>query len=248
MKVLVTFAVDAEFAPWRARHNFQQDSQASIRGYRTRVGADEVFAVLTGIGPHHASGAMGVALADRPDLCISSGLVGALRPEHRVGEILVAQAITTSASERILESAGALLEYAIGCGAKRVEWFYTSETLVRTAREKSNLSLAADAVDMESYAIFAAAADAGVPAVAVRAVSDLAKEDMPYDFERALDTRGRISVPRLLGQVMHRPHRLPALARLARQSRDAAASLAQFLDVYVGTVCAEWMESPVAAT
>jgi len=247
MRVLVTFAVDAEFAPWRVRHAWEV-SPGLLPGYWVRIGADEVFTVLTGIGANHASKALRASLAAQPDVCISSGLAGALRPEHRIGEVLVARAVSTAADERIVESAGALFEYALGCGAKPVERFYTSETLVRSARDKSNLSLAADAVDMESYAILSAAADAGVPVVAVRAISDLAEEDLSYDFGRARDARGQISMPRLLMQVARQPQHIPSLVRLGRQSRDAAASLARFLDVYVGTLCSEWMESPVAAT
>jgi adenosylhomocysteine nucleosidase len=247
MKVLVTFAVEPEFAPWRARHSWQ-DSPGLLAGCQTRIGADEVFAVLTGIGPDHAAKAVRAALTAQPDVCISSGLAGALRPEHRVGEVLVARAASTAADERVLESAGALFEYASGCGAKPVERFYTSATLVRSAHEKSNLSLAADAVDMESYAILSAAADAGVPAVAVRAISDAADENLPYDLGRTRNVRGQISMPRLLAQVVRRPQHIPSLVRLGRQSRDAASSLARFLDVYIGALCTEWMESPVAAT
>ncbi len=47
---------------------------------------------------------------------------------------------------------------------------------------------------MESYTILAEAARYGVPAVAIRAISDTVDFDMPYDFESARDAQGQIRV------------------------------------------------------
>jgi hypothetical protein len=112
--------------------------------------------------------------------------------------------------------------------------FRTSESLLRTAGEKQALGLEADAVEMESYAVLAEAAQWGVPGVAIRAISDGAGEDLPYDFDRARDPDGRIRLLGVLAEIARRPHRLPALLRLSRQCRHAAAFLTQFLDLLIG--------------
>jgi nucleoside phosphorylase len=235
MKVLVTFAVDAEFAPWRRMRDFRRTALGDSDVYEARLGEADLRVVVTGIGPSPASRAVRAALSERPDLCISSGLVGALRPAYQVGEILAAHTVGSSAGQGIRRSDANLLEHAIRCGATPVGRFWTSETLVRTPKEKSALSPQADAVEMESYAVLDEAARWDVPATAIRAVSDMDGEELPYDFDRARDARGRIRLPGLLVQIARRPHRLPGLLRLGRQCRQAAASLAQFLDLYIGS-------------
>ena len=223
MKVLVTFAVETEFAPWRRLREFRRTAIGDIELYDARLGDGDLRVLLTGMGPGPARRIVRAVLGHRPDFCISSGLAGALRPAYRLGEVLVAHAIGSGGEAEILRSDANLLECAVRCGAKPVQRFWTSETLVRTAREKSALRFEADAVEMESYAVLAEAARWGVPGVAIRAISDVAGEDLPYDFDRARDAYGRIRLPGLLAQIASRPHRLPALLRLSQQCRLAAA-------------------------
>ena len=48
-----------------------------------------------------------------------------------------------------------------------------------------------------------------------------------------------MSVPKVLGQIVARPHRIGGLIRLAHESERAAAALAGFLDAYVQRVTLE---------
>lgn len=243
MKALVTFAVETEFAPWRRLRDFRCTSLGDVELFEARIGDAELRVALTGIGPGPAGDIARAALGDRPDFCISSGLAGGLRPAYEVGEILVARAVCSASAEAVLRSDENLLEFAIRCGAEPVEMFRTSKTLVRTAAEKYVLGLEAEAVEMESYSVLAEAARWGVPGVAIRAISDLASEDLPYDFDRVRDARGRIRLPGVLAEVARRPHRLPGLLRLSRQCRQAATWLTQFLDFYIGAWQAGMSES-----
>jgi hypothetical protein len=58
-----------------------------------------------------------------------------------------------------------------------------------------------------------------------------------------------VSIPRVLGQVAMRPQSLPGLVRLGRKSKQAAESLAEFLDRYILalSVRAKPLESQAAA-
>jgi adenosylhomocysteine nucleosidase len=89
---------------------------------------------------------------------------------------------------------------------------------------------------MESYTILAEAARCGVPAVAIRAISDTVDFDMPYDFEQARDAQGQIRVMGVFSQVLRRPAGFPKLMRLARDSRFASRRLADFLDAFAGAM------------
>jgi adenosylhomocysteine nucleosidase len=246
MKVLVTLAVEPEFAPWRRRHSFRRVAAEAIPVYEAQLGAAELTVALTGMGVLHAERAASILLSQRPEFCISGGLAGGLKREYRVGHVLAARAVWSARDRSLFRSAESLVELAIGCGAVPVEKFWTSEGLVQTAQEKSRLGVEADAVEMESAVVLAVAARSGVPAVAIRAVSDTVEMDLPYDVSRVLNARGQVSLPRALAQIAARPQRLPALVRLAWQSRRAAAALAEFLDRYVRALPA-WTNREEAA-
>jgi len=233
MKILVTFALTPEFAPWRRLREFQPVHYGGLPAWATRLGAAELRVALTGMGPQHAARTVSTLLADRPDFVISAGLCGSLRPQHRPGEILVARALSSSGASKMLRADESLLQFAAASGARPVDLFRTSETLVRSPEEKAMLAPLAHAADMESYAILEQAAAHRIPAVAIRAVSDAHDQSLPYDFSRALDSRGHLSLVRLFAHVARRPHRLPELIRLGRSSRAAASALADFLDQFL---------------
>lgn len=235
MNILVTFAVQAEFSPWQRRRNFMR-LPGELSVFEAQFGGARVRAILTGMGQSHALEAMRQVLPSRPDICISTGLAGALRSEYRPGDILAARLVSEAGEPVAVASHRELLSSAVDCGARQVERFATSRTLVARAEEKHILGSQAEAVEMESYTILAEAARYGVPALAVRAISDTIEFDMPYDFESVRDTRGQIRVAGVLAQVLRRPFGLPSLLALARDCRAASKQLANFLDVFTGTL------------
>ena len=235
MNILVTFAVEAEFRPWRNRRKFRRLPGDWPR-FEAKFGGASVRAVLTGMGEAHALEAARRMLPDRPDICISTGLAGALRSGYRPGDIVAARLVSEVGEPVAVASHPELLTVAVDCGARQVERFATSRTLVARAQEKLRLGKQAEAVEMESYTILAEAARHGVPAVAIRSISDTVDFDLPYDFERARDARGQIRIASIAAQVLRHPSGVPALFALARDCRVAARHLADFLDTYTGTL------------
>lgn len=245
LKILVTFAVESEFTPWRRIRRFEGSPVDGNPSYRTRIADAEVRVVFTGIGPGHAARQMAVVLADLPDVCIVTGLAGAVKAEHRLGEVLAARAVRGAEGDRFVKSEESLLQLAIGCGAKAVDVFQTSARNVRTAEEKSRLGALADAVEMESFPIMNEMCAARVPAVAIRAIADPVDVDLPLDFDLVLDDSGRVSMVRMVARLVTGMHRLPSFLRFARASRSAAVSLAGFLDRYVEALVSQ--RNPVEA-
>ena len=78
MKILVTFAVRSEFAPWQRRRNFLR-LPGEWPVFEAQFGGAQVRAILTGMGQEHALKRRKRSLGYRPDICISTGLAGALR-------------------------------------------------------------------------------------------------------------------------------------------------------------------------
>jgi Phosphorylase superfamily len=137
---------------------------------------------------------------------------------------------------RLIRSDSELVSRAEQCGARIVEKFLVADRVVSTAEEKKSLGVSGDAVDMESVFVLSAAAHHRVRSVAIRAISDGVESDLPLDFDRTFNERGAVSMPRVLRQIVARPHRISGMIRLAHESERAATALAGFLDAYVQRV------------
>jgi nucleoside phosphorylase len=239
VKILITFAVDAEFAPWRKRRVFVKSIvktkfpyvDAAYPVYAVSMGSIELHVALTGMGYYVARDAIRALLESwPPDVCISSGLAGATRPEHKIGEVLVAESVRPLLSQRFKNSDSRLLHLACASGAKRVGAFLSSKHFVKDSSEKHTLKDFVDAVEMESFRIMCAALGRGIPAVAIRVVSDSYDQDLPYDFHRFVDDRGRPSVPKALRQLTRHPAGLRKLSAVVRQANKSAGILAEFFE------------------
>ncbi len=244
MKVLVTFALESEFASWRSLRGFRRRGWAGAESYCAKIGNAEIAVILTGVGPRNArltASTVPWGEFDSLGFCISSGLAGALRPGHGIGQILAARNVLAEtpradAEGRVLPSSAPLISFAGECGATVVDAFCTTGRVVARADQKQHLGEIADAVEMESFDILHQAAESGVPAVAIRSVSDVAGEELPLDMNLIFSAEGKVSIPRVMGQVAMHPQAVPGLVRLGQQCKHAAESLAKFLDRYVAAV------------
>jgi Phosphorylase superfamily len=203
---------------------------------REQIGESSVRVFLTGAGRFAAQRAAGIALEEQPDICIVSGLSGALRPEHALAKTLVARKVTDPNGAKSHPSHPDLLVTAVAAGAKSVDRFLTSDHVVADSEEKRRLGSHGDAVDMESFWVLAAAAERGVPAVAIRAVSDTVDSNLPLDFSLVFNGQGAVSIPKVIGQLAKHPSKVGGLLRLANDSERAAANLARVLDLFVVSV------------
>jgi adenosylhomocysteine nucleosidase len=231
LKIVVTFAVAAEFDPWRRMSRFEAVPKNGLPTYSVRIGDAEVHAVITGIGTRSVGNEFQNLFADA-DFCIATGLAGGLKKSYRAGALLVARAIRTNDTEVKVRSHAALVECANDCGAAAVDCFFTSGGVMNSS-EKLRLGNIADAVEMESFHVLSQAERYGVPAVAVRAISDPVETDVPMDFSRVIDGRGQIAWFRALSEIVKRPTRIPQLVRFGIESSHAAKQLALFLDRYI---------------
>src|ERR1700723_1782596 len=244
MKILVTFALENEFAPWRALRDFRADKWGEADVYRAQIGAAEVGVILTGAGPKQAHLETAKVLGGDPDsmrLCVSSGLAGALKTQYQGCQVLGGRSVRrenelTDPSSNPLQGSAPLLSFAAECGATVVEQFYSAVRVVGRAEEKRHLGERSDAVEMESFEILLESAAYGIPAVAIRAISDTLDDDLPLDMNRIFTDEGQVSIPRVLGQVALHPTSVPDLVRLGQNSKAAAEALARFLDKFVATV------------
>jgi adenosylhomocysteine nucleosidase len=232
MRVLVTLAVDAEFAPWRKLRDLREIAMHDSMIYRTQIGRAVVDFVVTGMGAENAARVAGVAMEQPYSICIAAGFAGALKPELGVGTVVVAEAVQQLGKAKTLMGSRNLAYGARDDGATMVK-LLSSDHVIRTAGEKVQLAPFAGAVDMESFSILTMAAVHNLPAVAIRVVSDASDGEIPEFVDAMLDEKGKMSPSGVLRQMARHPLQLPALIRLGRDSKTAAESLAHFLEAFI---------------
>lgn len=219
--LLLIAAAPFEFAGFRGL------SRRACRGVRwlatSEISGEEAILVANGMGPRAVSAGIRSVLArNRVRGLVSTGFAGALDPALNVGQVLVAEAILYG--ER--KYRGWLPP--VRPASVRVGSFLTVREIVRTSRAKRELwRQGCHAVDMESGAVAAIAAEHGLPFCCIRAISDSAERDLPLDFQRALNQDGTLSNQRLLCQAVFRPRAWPELLGLWRGAHLAANALAE---------------------
>src|SRR5258705_13873329 len=124
MKVLVTFAVEAEFAAWRRLRAFNLIDYQGLKLRRTKIRAAEVTVLITGVGSQAAALAMDLMMrmADKDmyfDVCISSGLAGGVWGTLSGGGIIAPQGLFAQSKNWVLgadltQRDGDLAQIAIG--------------------------------------------------------------------------------------------------------------------------------------
>jgi adenosylhomocysteine nucleosidase len=211
---------------------FERVKGSTIPLHVSRFEGAEILAVITGVGIRSVESELRDLFRKTPDVCITSGLAGGLKRPYTIGSVLVGKTIKTTGSGREIQSADYLVKAAKECGAVAVDCFFTSNKVVNSPAEKLRLSRFGDAVDMESYQVLSLAAEHGIPAVAVRAISDGAETNVPIDFNRVIDRRGQIQWAPTLREIARTPQRVPQLIRFGLDSSRAARQLAFFLDKY----------------
>jgi adenosylhomocysteine nucleosidase len=233
MRILVTFAVEAEFAPWRKLRNLKLQAVDGLEMFQTQIGRATVDFVVTGMGIENARRGAETAMSISHTICIASGFSGSLKPVYKVGDVLAAGAVQLLGKSKTIECSRNLFMAACENQANAAKMFLTTDKLIATAEEKQQLSPFADAVDMESFATLTLAKQKNVPAVAIRVISDRFDEDVPANIDTTLDERGRVKIGGVVKHVASHPLQLPALIRLGRHTHTAAEALSHFLEAFI---------------
>ena len=157
---------------------------------------------------------------------ISIGIAGALSPQLRPGDFVVAAAVLARGKRFAADSAWSARLIARLPGATLAPIAGT-DALIATAAEKARIydATGAHAVDMESHIAADVAQKRGVPFAGLRIIADAATSDLPACASVALTPEGKVNLVAVLGSVVKRPGQIPQAIRMARESNAAFAAL-----------------------
>ncbi len=168
-----------------------------------------------GIGEKFARRAAEVAIEHaKPKLLLSAGIVGAISPKLKVGDVGKIRQVVDVATGAIYPTTGG-------------DWVLATSQDVSDAAEKHELltKFGADVVDMEAAAVAQVAKERGLEFAAIKSISDDAEFDMP-PLNRFIDN-GKFDTRRFLIYVALHPRWWRALGKIKKNSEIATEKLCE---------------------
>ena len=163
--------------------------------------------------------------ADGARAILSVGVSGGLDPALEPGNLVIGAAVVDGAGA-LYESDPGLLAAMRGDAGRKARIF-GADDIIDSAEAKAALfrNHQAVAVDMESHGCARAAAEAGVPFLAVRAIADPADRALPPAALGAVAPDGSTRVLKTLGAALRDPGQFPELMKLGEDSAAATRTL-----------------------
>lgn len=194
--IAVTFALPVESKDFveklEKRRSLSREGVETIRG---EINGLPVAVVHTGVGGEMAQESVAAFLKrDHADYLISAGLAGALDPQLKPGDLIIAE---NYSNRELLESSHLRLDEASIYLAPII----TAPRIVESKADREKLAeeSGAAAVDMETEFIAKACAARNVPLMSLRAISDTVAEPFPapanvlFDIEKQKTPAGRLA-------------------------------------------------------
>ena len=210
-------AMPMELAPLVRLLSLSKQPVGSVEGAVGRIGARPVVAVVTGMGTSlAAAGVEALVAAVTVERVLVVGITGALGDEPPIGSLI--------SPERVVDGATGEAYRPDPMGSATPNGtLWTSDSLI--TEPDALAALRRDgvvAMDMETAAVAAVCRRHAIPWSVFRAVSDRATDGIVDDEVFHLSHQdGTPDAKAVASYVARHPGRIPALARMARGSRQA---------------------------
>jgi hopanoid-associated phosphorylase len=184
---------------------------------------------LSGIGRAAAAAAAQSLIDAGVSALMTFGMAGGLDPALKPGSVVIPCELLASDGARYVANPAWRRQVAAAVSPLRAVTegnLLTSIHAIETPADKAAAFRAtgAAAVDMESAAVAAIAAQHNLPFIAVRVIVDTAADMLPRAVVAA-SKAGRVRLARLIGGLILAPREIGSLVRLAQRYRIAMRSL-----------------------
>ncbi len=215
-----------------------------FRGYRFRLLDRDCWLVTSGMGLKRAADAARLLLAESsPDLLVSFGIAGAVNNDLNIGDVVVAGNAClldkgqpgpfqplASLSEATWEAAA----QAIQPDGVRLVHGMTITTRGAQVAPQQLRDMPNPVLEMETIGIAQVAAEAGIPLLSIRAISDGPQAPVPLDIEAVMDDEYNFRIGEMLKIVLRHPEIILRSRQMMQNSRKAADHAARALVAVLG--------------
>lgn len=241
----VVAALPEELSPLRARlTGIERTRMGALVVETGRLAGRRLVLSTTGDGAEKARVGIAALLSIcRADALIVVGVAGALSSELATEALIVASRVTDETGRSFAADERQVAAVARATGA-RAAIVVSSGRIADSAAEKHRLALRAgtDAavavVDLESATYVAAATEAGIRWLVLRAVSDTVDEALPELLNQSRDGGGAVRRGQVLFRLLRQPQALPFLLALRGRVGRCAEILAGAVAAALPSFCA----------
>lgn len=226
-------AMPEEIAPLLRRvGRYSREKAGRHKIYRFQAGPLSACLIESGMGPRNATeGASQLIEACTPQVILNFGFAGALSPELKSGDIVSADRLLFSHDGLFSEQQWlTLLQEPVGQQVQQAAFVTTSRiTDKKYLADRLPTGIRQAVVEMETAAVAKVAGTAGIPFIAIRAISDELGEELGFTLEEFCDQGLNLKIWRVLLTVARKPWIIPQLVRLGGNSKKAGYNLSSFL-------------------
>jgi len=233
----------------RCIQGWQRVTIGPLRGHSWVISGKTCLLVTSGMGLRRASqAARHLVEQSSPQLLISFGIAGAVNPDLEIGDVVLAQAVcrmdrgvieVLSPLAAWPEAAREAAQMALAGRGRRL----LSGTAVTTGgspvMESQLGAIQHPVLEMETAGIAQVAAQAGIPLLSLRAISDGPRAPIPIDLGEVMDEDANLRAGKLLRQVVRDPGIILQARRMLRNTRIAADNAAIALTAALSQVTFE---------
>lgn len=223
----------------RCLKEWRHTALGQFRGIRFQIMDRNCLLVTSGMGIKRAMDATLTLLAgSSPHLLVSFGIAGAVNDDLHIGDVIVSgnTCLLDKGLAGQFRSLASLSEAAWDAAAQVLQpddarlvpgtaiTTHGSQFVMQGLEEMPNPIL-----EMETAGIAQVAAEAGIPLVSIRSVSDGPQAPIPLDLEAILDENDNLRIGRMLMMVLRRPQIILQSRQMLQNSRKAADHAARAL-------------------
>jgi len=231
-------AMPQEIAPFLRRAGpYERFKIAEFSAYRFRLFELDCVLVRCGVGLGRAkSASRALMAAARPEVLVSFGVAGAVRPGLQVGDVVLGKSACLLDEAAVAECYVPLAQIPLSAQqaisqalqARRAGFF--PGAILTTGGSQVVPALPPQVVnpllEMETAGIAQVAATDGVPLLGLRAVSDSVDQPLPFDLAAFYDEQQNLRIGRLVAMMVRNPQVLAKSVRFGRNVKLALENLA----------------------